>query len=312
MKKILTQIFKKKSFTKQEGISIGIVGGCQCLGLREATLSLVPHARVSSWHAGVNPETPNEILASLKECDLVISQITPGHNLEMLEMSALRSELKQVHFMPTVVFPGFHPDMAYIFDNEGLLPAVHSDFHSKIAVAAYLLGFAPSRAAQLYNALVFSELGYFEDFDAARIVFEQKIEEGGLSSAGLIEHFLHTIGPFMYMANHPHIQVLAHICRELYVKIGLIDASNPLPVVAKDHLAESFTWPIYPALAKRVGIEGSMNFQKPAWLATDGQAREFSMQTYLADVFAFYSTIDRKRLESEPILAVRDTILPLL
>ncbi|MDI7776360.1 WcbI family polysaccharide biosynthesis putative acetyltransferase [Asticcacaulis sp. EMRT-3] len=293
-------------------LKIAIIGGCQSAGLREATLSLVPRCEVTCWHAGVHPDSPEQIFGKLRAFDLIISQISPGHGLEILEMDSLRREFKSVHFMPTAVFAGFHPDMTYIMDHEGLLSAVHSDFHSRIAVAAYLLGLSPEKTLKLYNPLVFAELGYFEDFPAARLVFEQNLQDGGLNTDGLFDSCIRDVGAFMYMANHPHIQVLTRMCRDLYIRLGLIGKKTALPAVRKDHLAESFTWPVYPALAQRAGVTGSMNFQRPAWMTPQGEAREFPMQTYLRDLHGFYTTVPRHRLESGTVTPVRDKLAELI
>lgn len=294
-------------------LKIAIVGGCQAAGLREATLRLLPKADVSSWHAGIHPpDSPEDILQKLKTFDHVISQITPGNGLEKLQMEVLRQELKSVHFMPTAVFSGFHPDMTYIFDAEGIVSAVHSDFHSKIAVAGYLLGLTPQATFRLYNTLVFAELGYFEDFMAAKTVFEQSLEAGGMETFGLVDEWLEAIGPFMYMSNHPHIQVLARMCRDLYVRSGLLPKRTPVPVVEKDHLFESFTWPVYPDLARRLGVQGSFDFHRPTWLTPAGESRNLPLIRYLGDVFEYYATIDRRRLEMASIVEVRKKLSNLL
>lgn len=293
-------------------LKIAIVGGCQAEGLRESTQALLPKAEVASWHAGVHPpDAPDILLQKLKAYDLVLSQITPGHGLELLEMDNLRRELKNVHFMPTIAFPGFHPDMTYILTSQGPLSAVHSDFHSRIAVASYLLGLTPERTLTLYNAAVFSALGYFDVFPAARIAMEETLRESGFVIDGLIDGWLGEIGPFMFMSNHPHVRLLTTLCRDMYVKLGLLKPKAPVPFVAKDHLSESFTWPVYPALARRLGIQGSLNFQRPKWLVPPGE-RDLPLGQYLKDLFAYYAGVERKVLEVGSVIKVRDTLAALL
>ncbi len=292
-------------------LKIGIIGGCQAEGLRESTQALLPKADVFCWHVGVHPPDPvDTILTKLKAADLVLSQITSGPGLEQLQMPELEARFKNVHFMPTVVFPGFYPDLTYIPTENGLLSGVHSDFHSRLAVAAFLLGLPAERTLGLYNAAVFAALGYIDVFPASRAALQEHLSDCGFNPR-MVEEWLRDIGPFMYMANHPHVRVLTTLCHDLYVRLGMIPPSTPVPHVAKDHLSESFTWPIYSALAKRLGIHGSMDFQKPAWLVPPGQ-RHLSMRQYLNDVFAFYATVERRKLESAEILQVRNTMTVLL
>lgn len=292
-------------------LKIGIVGGCQAEGVREATLALLPKAEVTCWHVGVNPpDPPDVILTKLKSADIVLSQISAGTGLEKLQISELKAQFKNVHFLPTVVFPGFYPDLTYLHGPDGLLSGVHSDFHSRIAVSAFLLGLTPGRTLALYNAAVFARLGYFDVFPAACAAIRDQLQASGFNPDSL-DIWLREIGPFMYLANHPHIRVLTTLCHDLYVRLGMIPAATPVPHVAKDHLSESFTWPIYQALAKRLGIDGSVDFQRPAWLVPQGQ-RRLPMRQYLDDVFAFYPTVDRRRLETVEIAQTRDSLALLL
>lgn len=299
-------LFKKK-------LRVAVVGGCQAEGLAEATRHLIPGAIVSAWHAGVHPpDAPELIVQKLKGYDLVLTQIVSGHGLAELEIENLSKVHSNAHFMPTFVFPGFHPDQSYAFDENGLISAVHSDFHSKIAVAGFLLGLSPERTLRLYNSLIFAELGYFEAFDAARLAIEAHMREAGFDVEGLITEWLGSIGSFMYMTNHPNVHILAHLCRQVYIRLGLIPKTTALPRIGKDHLGESFTWPVYPALAARVGAIGSFDFQRPAWLVPPGESRVLPMRQYLKDLFAFYTTLPQERLERAPFTDTAERIAPLL
>jgi hypothetical protein len=301
MKKISTVFFRKK-------LKIAIIGGCQAEGLKISTEALLPNATVFSWHVGVSPgDSPELILEKLRTFDWVLTQITPGPGLETLQFDLLKRELKQVFFVPTVVFSGFHPDMAYIFSQGGVISAVHSDFHSKIAVAGFLLGLDEKRTQALYNAVVFAELGYFDAFHASRVAMEQTFSEAGLDISEAFDEWLRDIGAFMYMVNHPNVALLTILARQMYVQMGLLSAQSRVPKIEKDHLGESFCWPIYPPLAKRFGVKGSWNFQRPAWLVAPGQ-RDLSIEQYLQDLFTYYRTLDPEVLATEDIIDARNKI----
>ncbi|ESQ73903.1 WcbI family polysaccharide biosynthesis putative acetyltransferase [Asticcacaulis sp. AC402] len=294
-------------------LKISIVGGCQSDGLREATLALLPGSHVQSWHVGVSPiDPPDVILDKIAGSDLVLSQIQPEQGYDVLTAEMLTTKGYQAHFVPTFIFPGFHPDLIYIADEEGLVNAVHCAFHSRIAVAAFLLGLTPQKTLPLYNAVVFNELGFFSTFPAARAAVEQGLSEAGFQSDGLVDGWLRDIGPFMYMANHPHIRVLATLCQQLYARLGLIAHTTPVPSVKTDHLGNSFTWPVYPALAKRLGVPGSNDFQRPAWLVKRWESRKISLAAYLRDLFTFYATLPRHRVESDAVMDVRTKLASLL
>ncbi|EGF93592.1 hypothetical protein ABI_20330 [Asticcacaulis biprosthecium C19] len=253
------------------------------------------------------------ILEKIAGSDVVVTQMQPEHGVEALTVAGLEAHGFKASFLPTVTFPGFHPDLSYIFRPEGVLSAVHCDFHSRIAVAGFLLGLTAQQTLPLYNAVVFDELDYFAVFPAARVALEQGLAEAGFQPEGLVDGWLKDVGPFMYMANHPHVRVLATLCHQLYVRLGIIDATTPVPVIKKDHLGESFTWPVYPAMAKRFGITGSNDFQRPAWLAKGlWDSRKIPLGTYLKDIFAFYATVPREHLETEAMIQARDRLAALL
>jgi hypothetical protein len=300
------KLFKKK-------LKIAVIGGCQAEGLAEATRHLIPNAVVTAWHAGVNPpDSPEAIIEKIRDFDVVLTQVGPGHGMPELEINRLAGWHPNAHFMPTFVFSGFHPDLSYAFDATGLISAVHSDFHSKIAVAGFLLGLSSERTLRLYNSLIFAELGYFDAFSAARNAVESHLREAGFEIEGMIDGWLALEEPFMYMTNHPAVHVLAALSRQLYSRLGLIPSAAPLPEIKKDHLGESFTWPVYPAIAARIGMRGSFDFKRPAWLTSPDESRLLPMKQYLIDLFDFYASVPRERLLVSPFLETVAKIEPLL
>lgn len=285
--------------------TIAIIGGCQVVGLSEASRRFLPDAEVSAWHFGVHPaDTADELLEKLKGFDLVISQIADP-NAKPLLMDSLKANHPNAHFLPTFVFPGFHPDLTYLVHNGGLVVAPHTDFHSKIAVAAFLMGYDVKKTQTLYNAMICSELGYFDAFAAAKAAAEINLKRHGYAADGVIDHWLETIGAFMYMSNHPHIVVLTTLLHQLYTRIGLIPADTALPVGVPDNLGESFCWPVYPALAKRAGVEGSMTFKKGQWLVKRGETRDMTFTDYMGQCFELYAQTDREKLETPVIKETR-------
>lgn len=285
--------------------TIAIIGGCQVVGLAEASRRFLPDAEVSTWHVGVHPaDTPEELLEKLKDFDLVISQVADGNNKPLM-MDSLKVNHPNAHFLPTFVFPGFHPDLTYLVHNGGIVVAPHTDFHSRIAVAAFLMGYDVKKTQTLYNAMICSELGYFEAFGAARAAAEINLKRHGYDADGLIDHWVATLGGFMYMSNHPHIVILTTLLRQLYIRLGLIAADTTLPAGVPDNLGESFCWPVYPALAKRAGVDGSMTFKKGIWLVKRGESRDMTFADYMGQCFELYADTDRAKLETPPIKETR-------
>ena len=283
-------------------MQVAIVGTCQVSGLGLATQVLMPDAEVACWHVGVHPRaTPAEIAARLPEFDLVVSQIADGSADNPLGISRLRERLASVVFIPIVSFTGFHPDATYILRPDGLVPGSLSDLHSAIVISAFLMGLSERRTTDLFNSFVFAELGYFDAFSAARAALATHFAAAGYEICSLLDQWHAQIGQFMYTVNHPHIKVLAALCRLALAQAGYVDFAAPLPAQMPDPLAASFVWPVYPPLAKRIGIPGSTIFQQAARGLKDGQSREVSLGTYVALSFAHYATLDPARLQNQRI-----------
>ena len=63
----------------------------------------------------------------------------------------------------------------------------------------------------------------------------------------------------MHIVNHPKIEVLAQLAQLGAKQAGLSGALAP-PEGVPDRLARCQTWPVYPELARRLGVPGSLTF----------------------------------------------------
>ncbi len=155
---------------------------------------------------------------------------------------------------------------------------------SAIVIAAHHLGVPPTRVPRFFNALVFEQLGYFAAFNQARAAAEKIFAEQGYDLSGAIETWMKG-GSFMYFENHPHIRVLGTLARLALEKTGLELADpweeNPPP----DDLSGSLQWPVYPALARRLGIAGSFCFMRAISHTPAGQDRRLSVEMFVRETY---------------------------
>jgi hypothetical protein len=285
---------------KFKGLRIAIVGSCQVAGLAAAAHHFLPGAEVSAWHVGVNPQdSDEEILARIAGFDLVISQMPDTDEHVLLRTERLRQKGIPVLYLPVLVFSGFHPDITYIRSSDGpLVPGLMMDYHSLIVVAAFTLGLPEHRILTLFNQFVFTELGYFEVFDASKTALLQNFQGAGYELTPLFDEWLRREGRFMYTVNHPHIFALATLCRLALARAGLIDAMTPVPENIEDSLATHFNWPIYPALSRRIGLPGSTTFLHNVRAVDEGQSRELSLAEFIAASFRIYQSVGTESLRT--------------
>lgn len=272
------------------GPRVAIIGGCQIVGLAAAAQRLLPDADVRAWHVGVHPnDSDEELLALLSGFDVVISQLSDWDDHVPLRITRLRERGLPVVHLPVVVFPGFHPDITYLRLPDALLLGPMSDYHSIIAATAFALGLPEARVPALFNRFIFSELGYFEVFEAAKQAMFANFDTEGFDVRPLFDLWMKQVGQFMYTINHPHILVLASLCHMALARAGRLDPAVALPDDIDDNLAAHFTWPTYPALAKAIGFTGSTTFLRGIHGLPEGQPREWPLAEYIAAAYQLYS-----------------------
>lgn len=280
-------------------LRVAIIGGCQVVGLTAAAERLLPGAEIKTWHVGVNPkDSDEELLALLANFNSVISQLSDWDPHIELRISRLRERGLPVVYLPPMVFAGFHPDLTYIRGPDGLVPGPMTDYHSVIAAAAFTLGLPEQRVTGLFNAFVFSELGYFDVFDAARTELLANFKQAGYELSAPFDLWLQQVGQFMYTFNHPHIKVLGSLCRLALARAGHLDPAASLPDGIDDDLAMNFTWPVYPALARRIGLVGSNTFLRGVHGLAPGQTREIPLAEYVSMSFRVYEGLAKDMLRT--------------
>jgi hypothetical protein len=277
---------------------IAIIGSCQVVGLAAATRRLLPGAEVKAWHIGVHPKDSDEdILALLPGFDLVLSQIPDWDEHVSLRFSRLREHGLNAVYLPVLTFPGFHPDITYIRAPDGSMRhGLGTDYHSLIVASAFVLGLPEQRIPSLFNSYVFAELGYFEVFEAAKKALLNNFRNAGYDLGLLFDMWIRQVGQFMYTINHPHILVLATLCRVVLARANLVDVMTPMPENIDDSLAAHFIWPTYPSLAKRIGLSGSTTFLVIAHGLAEGQARELPLTDYITGCYRKYSRLQKDTL----------------
>ena len=190
-----------------------------------------------------------------------------------------------------MAFQGFHPDVTYIVrPNGSIVPGALSEYHSQIAVAAFLLGLSADRAISLFNSYVFARFGYFDVFDAGRAALFDSGRRDGFDLAPLFDLWLKREGQFMYTTNHPHVGVLASLCRTALIGADVIGPETELPDGIDDALSRQFTWPVYPPIAKHIGIVGSTTFRRAA-TGPEDHARDVSLADYVGASYEAYQAL---------------------
>lgn len=193
--------------------------------------------------------------------------------------------------IPIIVFPAFHPDLVYVLDAADPMRtrAVQSgtgDYHSALAVFAYLEALPPEAVRRLLSPAVFQALGYFDLWaESAAALVETGRQAGHDLSADLVRWTRR--GAFMHSTNHPKMHVAADLARGLLVRAGLVPLEADLDAYLPDEFIRQGTWPVYPALAELYGVPGSEVFLTQG-IRTRAAPRTMSLEAFVAASFASY------------------------
>jgi hypothetical protein len=272
------------------GPRIAVVGSCQVSGIGGALLKLCPNAEVKAWHMGVTKESKEDIAAQLGRYDLIVSQVKEANPNSVLALQRLQEAHANVFYIPTLVFNGFHPDCIYATLRGQFVVGPLSRLQSGIVAAAFLLNVPEKSVSRLFNALTYACLGYFEAFEVARSLMLKSYSEAGFDLAPYVDSWKAT-GSFMHTLNHPKIHVLAQFAHMIGVRAGFIEEATSLPNDVEDVLAEGIRWPVYPEIARNLGLERSKIVFKMA-------TRDVDLATAVPQFYEFYRGFDRADLQA--------------
>jgi hypothetical protein len=203
-----------------------------------------------------------------------------------------------------MTFYGFHPDFFYLRNTNGkLIGSACGLYHSKIIAVAFSMGLTEQRVEKLFNAFVFSRLGYFAKFAPWKRILLGRAAAIGYDLADDFEAWMRN-GAFMHTLNHPAVRVLASVAARIIQKAG-IEQTHSL-AEARDPLACATQLPVYPDIARKIGVEPIPVFRVPC---RDKKAlRELSLHEFVAESFRIYEGLDPIVFESNELNQAREIL----
>jgi hypothetical protein len=239
-------------FTNCQGNNLG-----RCIqaltGARPPKFSFV-HARDI-----LEPQRSIEVVrAAVAENDVVLLQPLYADALRAVDADLI----DKVQLFPSISFPAFQPDQCYV-QIKGTLDEVSGPlgpYHSSIAYYAWRAGISATQAADLYCEPVYQQLRFFDYWDSATQALLEEGRRCGMPLDGYLQQW-RARGCFMHSPNHPKLYVLAAISRAVLQRLQMPTLPIEPEEVVWDNLTDVAIWPVYPEIAKRLGIDGSLMFK---------------------------------------------------
>lgn len=258
-------------------MNIELIGNCQTAGVADGLLLMFPECQVRRL-------LPREDIGTRGDVDLFVVQ----KQFERLPAFEMFPDIRKV-VIPSIVFSGYHPDQTFVYHNKEMIGGPLHHYQSAIAFGAWRLGIPSGRAKLLFNDKVYSALGYF-GFDQHQAELEEYLRSVDYPSEMASEW--KAAETFMHASNHPRLRVLADVASEVLKKVGVKPVVERAEQYLADGLKMSAIWPVYPEIARRLGVDGSYNF-KPRQSDYRGRpAPILDLPTYIEMCYATYASLE--------------------
>lgn len=274
---------------------ITVIGNCLSTAVSSVCRAFFPQCEVINLHFEVR-DIAGQFEEHAPNSDLILAQIGLDENIypdgfDALVANFATSNPSRVLRYPRVVFAGFHPDCAYAWRRDGG-GSVSSPFgyHSAIAVEAFRRGYNVDETIALFNEEVFDALGYFDYYAPSVHALEDECERAGLPRDIFPRKWLGL--PFMYSINHPRMYVawdlVEHILRRADYELPAIDRERG----QHDSFFPGPIWPIYPEIARRLGVAGSYLFMPPTDYRPGAEHELYTLRQFVEKCFEYYRTLN--------------------
>lgn len=226
---------------------IVVAGNCQAVGLAACLSRFLPGAQVT--------RRLHLLPADVVDPDTAVFLQRPRPDLE--------TRVPQGHRGPTLYWPslnfaGYHPDIVVAFVGaKQLSGGPIGPLQSALVLLGWQMRLGIRGTMDLFQEDVFERLGYFRAWDHSKNALLAEAQRTDVPLAAAFERWKDS-GAFMYTHTHPRLDVIADVGLGLLSLLGLEPpATVDLPT---DWLATREVLPIYPEIARRLGVEGSRIF----------------------------------------------------
>ena len=232
------------------------------MALASALTYLHPTATVHVFAENelVAPEVEAKAAEVATRADFWVA-LLPGTPAEQRLKSTMNPTRTKMIEVPPIVFRGFHPDCTYAFRKSGEVVEGVSPYHSAILLWAYKHGLSSAAASQLFDSDTLQRLGYEGYYEAEMAQFITSYGEIGLDARRMWQS-IRRKGTFMYTINHPSASVLAAMALAVSETLAIPDRHElPDARYMQEGWLSHWIWPVYPAVARRLGVEGGFLFR---------------------------------------------------
>ena len=287
---------------------IAVAGNCQANVIKCCAEVMVPGLVGDFIHHRTLTEEPESARERLVSADLVISG---DGGIGVAVNRLLEGTGQKVFVVPAIFFMGYHPDLIFppTHGPRNVLPT--QNCHSALVLQGFLSGLTQEETKSLFDGDVFERVGYYDYWHASCQTFLEQAQSHGYDLTRDILDWKRQ-GVFMYNPLHPKMLVLGGLAKKVLEAAGhKVGVTNPEELMA-DPLQGHVIWPVYPDIAKRLGVPGSYNFKlHPSQNKPGERVRIIGLDEFIDASYSAYSEHPREslhfaRLDDQRYLAVAE------
>lgn len=283
-----------------------VVGNCQAAPFAHCLRMLNPSLDVQVATLVQCRETGGQrrALANLHAADVIFRQPGVERVFRRVGVECPSTTFTNLVSYPRVTFHAFHPDFFLLRDQDGkFVRSACSNYHSFIAISAFANGLPEERTLRLFNSFMYARLGYLVKFAPWKNVLLSRAREIGYELGDAFDGWLRE-GAFMHTSHHPTIRVLASVAVQAMAKANLQQTREPTDL--PDPLARAAGLPVYPEIARTLGVEPIPNFRIP--LRNKSKAHNLSLDGFVRQSYVMYGALKPEVFEAKEIKAARAII----
>lgn len=280
-------------------IKVLIVANCQGVGLAnslQAMSSAVGALPILATNENIRKIKSGELEISslVAECDWILIQ--PQSEITDLFKTKFAHASDKIRLFPRILFPAFHPDADYVFSKtNSSVDSPIGAYQSTLALYGWLNNYSAEETVQLFNNETFEKLGYFNYWDISKKALTLEGKETNLPLDELINTWSRQ-GIWMYSMNHPRLFVMIDIAKAILAREGVTAEKNSTQYI-QDDLVHGPAWPVYPAIANKIGVPGSYQFKKARELCPQYQPiQTLNLKDFIDSSFEIFSKFEREDL----------------
>ena len=307
-KSVVRTYLKGLPHTSTSNKKILLLGNCQVRPLSRLMLAMCGDADVAAIELVAESirrldERENEISKLISESDVIFFHLH-GEGIRVFEKNYPEA-VKKVRYIPRVTFSAFHPDIDYVEDAQHRqLSGPMGPYQSAIAFFGWKNALSVSQTLDLFREDIYESLGYFAYGDASRDLLLLEGDRTGIPMAGIINNWS-SRGCWMHSMNHPKLFALADVARILLEREN-IETLPGVEEFVEDEMNFEVVWPIYPEIAKKLGLVGYYVFKRPTESSLRGMpVQMLSLEQFIEESFETFSKYPRDELRCDRINSKR-------